>query len=228
MKDICKFIVFDLDDTLYEEFSYVTSGFHQVSKYLSQHYGLDDTQIFNEMQDLLKKNGRGRIFDDILLNHSLYSQELVSALVTEYRGHRPDIQLYPDVLPVLESIRDQQCPLGIITDGLHIMQKQKITALNLEPHVDFVIYTDELGSGCSKPHPAGFLLSLNTSMSSQKNSYFVGNDSIKDILGAKSVGMNAIHISRNSQCRNSLCEADGHIKTLYDLNRIINFVGKRI
>jgi putative hydrolase of the HAD superfamily len=42
-------IVFDLDDTLYEEITYVRSGFKAVANYLSKNYKIETTEkIFIE------------------------------------------------------------------------------------------------------------------------------------------------------------------------------------
>ena len=68
-------LVFDLDDTLYPEITYVRSGFNQVSIFLNNNFGLDKESTYFKMLDLLKKNGRGHIFNSILQIHGIHTQK---------------------------------------------------------------------------------------------------------------------------------------------------------
>ena len=64
-------IVFDLDDTLYEEITYVRSGFKAVANYLSRNYKIGTTKnIYSQFVQLLKTQGRGKVFDSFLDNQN--------------------------------------------------------------------------------------------------------------------------------------------------------------
>ncbi len=54
-------IVFDLDDTLYEEIDFVKSGFDKVSKFLFKNYHISKDECYQNMINELGK-GRGKIF----------------------------------------------------------------------------------------------------------------------------------------------------------------------
>ena len=56
-------LIFDLDDTLYKEREFVKSGFKAVSRYLHFKFNLNEKKIFLQLLKILKKNGRGKIFD---------------------------------------------------------------------------------------------------------------------------------------------------------------------
>jgi FMN phosphatase YigB (HAD superfamily) len=62
-------IVFDLDDTLYDEIDFVKSGFREISKYLG------DEKYFNFMWEEFLKNGSGKIFDK-LINDEVWMEEV--------------------------------------------------------------------------------------------------------------------------------------------------------
>ena len=70
-----KVIVFDLDDTLYDEIEYVKSCFKEVSNYFSYKFKIDKNLIYNYMIQDLETNGRGKIFDNMLENFKIYSKE---------------------------------------------------------------------------------------------------------------------------------------------------------
>ena len=70
-----KVIVFDLDDTLYDEIEYVKSCFKEVSNYFSYKFKIDKNLIYNYMIQDLETNGRGKIFDNMLENFKIYSKD---------------------------------------------------------------------------------------------------------------------------------------------------------
>ena len=59
-------LIFDLDDTLYEEITYVKSGFLEVSKYANKKYGFNIDSSLNYMNNTLEMLGRGKVFDEFL------------------------------------------------------------------------------------------------------------------------------------------------------------------
>jgi putative hydrolase of the HAD superfamily len=116
-------IVFDLDDTLYDEIDFVKSGFLEVSKYLK------NEKFFDFMWEEFKK-GNKKVFDTLIKKFNLNIK--VEKLIEIYRFHNPNIFL-PN--KKLASYAD-----AIITDGHYIMQKNKYLALNLD--VILPIFTD--------------------------------------------------------------------------------------
>jgi len=221
LKVFIKAILFDLDDTLYEESTFVASGFWAVAAHLAERFGVDRQKAFSDMMTVLTTEGRGKIFDRVLERYGLYSPYLVAALVRVYRSHMPSISLYPDVELTFWTLKENGVKLGIITDGLHVVQKRKVTALGLQDLVDIIIYTDELGGEYWKPHPASFYRAVSMLGVESSEAAYVGNDPAKDFAGPNSVGMLSIHICRNSMPEECNCEANAHISALTQLLQII-------
>ena len=151
-----KAILFDLDDTLYDEKTYVVSGLWAVAEELEVELQTPQDQLAEEMLAILEDDGRGRVFDVLLKRYGAYSKKRVKELVGVYRAHQPDITLFPDVSRVLGELRERNYLLGLVTNGLCVMQKRKVGALRIKPYMDAVVYPDKLGSDLWKPHPAGF------------------------------------------------------------------------
>lgn len=210
-------VVFDMDDTLYNEMMFVQSGFRSVAWYLGTRFDLDEKEIYREMLERLDSDGRGKIFDSVLKAHDIYSPLLIEELIEVYRAHTPEISLYSDVIEILDRLRAGQLKIGIITDGLHLVQKKKVRALKLQDLVDFIIYTDELGPGYEKPHPAAFLRAIEILNCEPTNILYIGNNPEKDIFGANSVGMESAHICRGDYICNESCNARFHAKSLKSL-----------
>lgn len=190
-------VIFDLDNTLYDEMEYVKSGFRFVSSYLSSKYNLNNEEVFSQMIDILEKDGRGSIFNTLLERIGLYSEEIIHLLVYLYRSHVPEIKLYDDVLSVFNSLRDLNFRIGIITDGRASVQKNKVAALDLEKYVNIIIYTDKLGFENWKPSTIPYKIALELLNSSPDESFYIGDDPYKDFLGPQLMGMKTIQIKRD-------------------------------
>ena len=63
--------IFDLDDTLYEEIQFVKAGMMSVCLYVSKKYGLECKELFDYCMELLEKEGRGKIFDNLCAKYEL-------------------------------------------------------------------------------------------------------------------------------------------------------------
>jgi len=221
MKRSMKALLFDLDDTLYDEATFVVSGFRVVAAYVAERFGLDEEKIFSTMMEILKTEGRCKVFDRMLELHGLYSPQLVAELVNLYRSHLPQISLYPDVQPTFQALRECGVKLGIITDGLHTVQKRKVAALGLQNLVDIIIYTDELGQEYWKPHPAAFQKAIVILDMEPTEILYVGNDPVKDFAGPNLLGMITVHLRRTRLHEKCNCTARVHISTLPQILKII-------
>lgn len=221
MNGSIKAVLFDLDDTLYDESAFVTSGFRTVAAHLADRFGVDKQEAFSAMMAVLTTEGRGKVFDRVLERYDLYSSQLVTELVNLYRSHFPEISLYPDVWPTFQTLRKCGIRLGIITDGLHVVQKRKVTALGLEELVDIIIYTDELGQDHWKPDPAAFKRAVVMLGVQPVEAVYVGNDPVKDFGGPNSIGMVAVHLCRNGIPEVCHCEAGLHINALTQIIQVV-------
>ena len=125
-------IVFDLDDTLYDEIDFVKSGFLEVSEYLG------DRRYFEFMWSEFVTNGSGKIFDKLIDKFSI--KEDITKLIEIYRFHTPRITLPSSSKKVLKYALNYKS--AIITDGHYITQKNKYQALGLDKYIDLPIFTD--------------------------------------------------------------------------------------
>src|SRR5438477_4377326 len=99
-------LLLDLDDTLYEERSYVLSGFRAVARHVeAAEPGIHADRCFDLMVKHLDQHGRDRIFDRTLLDLGCKPEGgTVQELVNVYRHHEPAIALYPDVAESLDRL----------------------------------------------------------------------------------------------------------------------------
>lgn len=185
-------LVFDLDDTLYSEISFVKSGFKAVAKYLHANYKCNKDEVYNCMMQLLQQNGRGGIFNDVLKTFGLYSNQLVKKCLTKYRLHKPSIKLSSEAVNCLK--RFSNLSLYIVTDGNKLVQSNKAEALKLSKFVKHTYITYRHGLKHGKPSPYCFELIAKKEKTSFNNIVYVADNPMKDFVGIKPLGFKTIRL----------------------------------
>lgn len=181
-----KAIVFDLDDTLYNETEYVYSGYCAIAKSLPN---VDNMENKLWKSFLNKKNA----IDEVLTNEKIYSPELKQKCLDTYRFHKPDIHLGDDVKELLFELKNKGYKLGIITDGRPEGQKAKIESLGLADLVDHIIITDELGGvEYRKPNALAFKKMRELLNVEYDQMCYVGDNINKDFIAPDELGMKSI------------------------------------
>lgn len=186
-----KTIIFDLDNTLYPEETYVRSGFRAVARYLSEKYGYDFDDLFSKILDIFEEKGRGKVFD-ILVNDLKFNEDVLT-LVYIYRYHFPNISPYSESIPLLDYLKNNY-KLALITDGRSFVQKRKVDALNIENYFDVIIFTDVLGENFWKPSVESYKLVLSILGCDANDACYVGDDPYKDFKAPKQLGMKSIQV----------------------------------
>ena len=132
-------IVFDLDDTLYPEWAFVESGFRAVLRDIGC---ADEPELLGRMWQWQRA---GQPVFDLLSKH-LGTSTSAAELLEVYRFHEPQIVLRDGAETLIRDIRDAGGRVGIVTDGRSRTQRAKMRALGLEPLVDAVVISEEVGS----------------------------------------------------------------------------------
>ncbi|WP_054814615.1 HAD family hydrolase [Nocardia arizonensis] len=111
-------------------------------------------------------------------------------LETCHRNYR----LFPDALPFLETLRDNDIPVGVVTNGPRAVQERKVTDCGLRPFVRFVLAGDSPGH--CKPHADFFAVAVGMFGGQLSNPVVIGDDFETDVAGAVAAGLTAIHLTR--------------------------------
>jgi putative hydrolase of the HAD superfamily len=188
-------ILLDLDDTLYEEASYMRSGFAVVAARIADMAGYAPAAVLEVLLETERRDGRGHVFDTALAAFGMAAEPaLVQDLVSLYRSHPPRIALYPGARELLARLSREGRRTAIVTDGLPLMQRRKVEALDLERAVDAVVYSWELDA--PKPDPAGFLAALARLGATPADCVVVGDNPYHDMAAARAIGARAIRVRR--------------------------------
>lgn len=200
-----KGVIFDLDDTLYNEKQYIKSGYRAVAEYLGK------PESEEELWHCFENNEPAI---DIFLSKIGMTEKKEECLKI-YREHIPCISLNEGVAQILESLRSRDLKIGIITDGRPIGQINKIKALGLDTMVDDIIITDELGGEqFRKPCDIAFRIMQRRWNIPYEQLMYIGDNINKDFQAPKQLGMRWILVSnrdglyktsQNGTCITDLC-----------------------
>lgn len=182
-------VVFDLDDTLYKEIDFLKSAFSSIAHSISLEVPIDKKTIFEKMVDLY--NSEQNTFEGILRIYK--STFTIEKLLAVYRNHKPNIQLSSDIVAVLDLLKKKKIPLGLLTDGRSVQQRNKIEALKLEEYFSEIIISEEFGS--EKPSLANY--TYFEKKFSAKKYFYIGDNEKKDFITPNNLDWKTIKLIDN-------------------------------
>jgi putative hydrolase of the HAD superfamily len=194
-------VIFDLDDTLYPERTYVLSGYRAVAAWVEARTGCPAANVYASLRGLFCRGVRGDTFDRWLVEQDL-PHALAPGMVDVYRAHRPEIDLFPGVRQTLDGLRPAT-RLGLLSDGHHAVQRAKLQALGIQELFAAVLFTDELGREFWKPSTVPFERVLGLLGVSPDDCVYVGDNCAKDFFGARRTRLSTIWVrySGGDYCR---------------------------
>ena len=183
-------LIFHLDDTLYRERRFALSGFRAVAASVARTHGVPIDDGFRVLVEALRHGRRATAFQALSELAGL-DQPRAEDLRAIYRAHQPALRLSAVARDVLARVRPSW-RVGVLTNGLPAVQRNKVAALGLEPLVDQIIYAHEAGSG--KPDPAVFALACRSLGVSPVRAVMAGDDPWCDVDGARRAGLRVIRL----------------------------------
>ncbi len=197
-------VVFDLDDTLYDEVDYCKSGFHAIAEYLDGRLKMPSSdRIFAALWSQFSIGNHKTTIDAALDELELPCDEnLVRELVEVYRSHIPKIKLPEDSLQVLDKLKPKYT-LALLTDGYLPGQQLKVKSLSIEEYFNVIVYTEQLGRECWKPSPAGFEKLIETLGERPKNMVYVADNGKKDFIAPNRLGFMTVQLIRPARLHTS-------------------------
>ncbi len=181
-----KYVGFDMDGTLYDEFDFIIQPYTLISDQFVNNEKVLSNMLLRWIE---KGSSYNKIFEETyysfpLKNSTLSLEEFTENALTIYRNYIPNIKLSNRVVEILNYFKNNY-ELFLITDGRPKLQIQKFNSLELYNFFDNnVIYTGKYSQDYHKPNIKSLeLLDINP-----KNSVFFG-DRTNDEKFALSSGM---------------------------------------
>lgn len=177
-------IVFDLDDTLYNEIDYLKSAYAYIAKQLD---ALNWKPLYARMLSLYRSE------EDVFAALGATYDIKKEALLKVYREHVPQITPFEGVVKLLGTIRELKGKSGIITDGRSHTQRAKIAALGIMDLIDSIVISEEAGH--SKPSEQ--LFKLMEERLQVTRYYYIADNLKKDFITPNLLGWETIGLLDN-------------------------------
>jgi len=200
-----KLVIFDLDGTLY---NYDSAHNYALDLVLDEISGISGVEkllvfkIYNESNLSLKKtlksvassHNRFLYFLAICKNLSLDLKMALSFSNLYWRVFFERIIVYEGCMDVLCRLKLLNIKTVLLTDFQSKETYEKLERLKLINEFDSIITSEEIGY--EKPNEKCFLAACDSVKINKKFAIMVGDNYEKDILGAKSLGIFAVHITQ--------------------------------
>jgi putative hydrolase of the HAD superfamily len=132
--------------------------------------------------------------------------EELDALFAQYLlSYRAAWRPFPDAVELLVTLHRQQIPIGVLSNGNHKQQLDKLASIGLDHYIGVVCTPERIGF--AKPDPRAFHALANALGVEPAGLVFLGDNPEHDIAGARAAGLRAGLVERNTSYQVDLFEA---------------------
>ncbi|SDL93944.1 HAD family hydrolase [Sediminibacillus halophilus] len=211
-------VLFDLDGTMLDRERsirlFIQGQYDRMEDYLRH----ADKEEFIEAFMKLDAGGyvwKDKVYQQLVNEFSIKSvswQELLDDYISQFRH---SCIPFPNLVSVLETLKNKRLKLGVITNGRYPFQLDTIKALGVERFFDLLLISEK--EGIRKPDPAIFHRASKQLNVPLEKCLFVGDHPKKDIAAAGNTGMVTVWKKTTGD---SAKEADYTIRHLEELLEI--------
>jgi len=178
-------VVFDLDETLFDQKDWIGRKLQQV--WVAHQNELPQRDRFLQQMHWLLEEGHRADLIDAYRDVAGIAPELGKRLIETYRAAIPTgCRLYDNATPVLYELRRRGYRLGLLTDNPAASQRMKLQVAGLAPAFDSVVFTAELAA--RKPDARCFSAVAETLGLDLGELVMVGDNLYRDALGSLDAG----------------------------------------
>ena len=132
----------DLDDTLYNEFEYVRSGYKSIIKYFKKDKKIRIKKLPKKKTIIENRKKHLQIF----LESNKVNSLSIKFLIKIIRNHKPLIRISKKNIEKLALLKKHFKTLILITNGRSTTQRNKIKSLKITKYFDKILISDEIGA----------------------------------------------------------------------------------
>lgn len=175
---------------------YIPSNLHYWKRYR-------DGQI---AKDALRYQRLRSVFDR--LGYPIADEQIHLLSEAYIEGLSTHTHLMPHAVEILEYLRGGY-RLHIITNGFEEVQFRKLRNSRIDHYFAEVIHSER--AGVQKPHPQIFELALREAGVAAHRAVMIGDSLEADILGARAVGLQALHFNVHGDPQHDYCPIIRHL-----------------
>jgi FMN phosphatase YigB (HAD superfamily) len=186
-------ILFDLDNTIYDESDYLYPAYKEIAIDSEVRFGIDQSTMYNFLKSNFETSGRVNLFNKMIGTYSLpeYYLENCLFILRNIKLQKP-LEIHPHVHQLLVDSIHCSKTICVITNGNPQQQKNKIKQINwqgLDSKIRFILANEFI----PKPNPSSFK-ETNIKQTELSQTVYIG-DSNTDEEFAANIGIAFIHIN---------------------------------
>lgn len=157
------------------------------------------------------------IVERALARFGVGQSDLAREMADSYRDRRDQFILLPGSLDALQTLRERQVALALLTNGAGPFQRAKIDQFDLARYFDFILIEGEAGFG--KPNERVYLRALETLGTPPSEAWMVGDDLNWDVGAPQRLDIYSVWVDRrgNGLPEESHVRPDRIIRSLAEL-----------
>lgn len=216
-----KYILFDLDDTLFpsSEFAELARK-NALRAMIELGINVEFNDLEHTLERVIKQKGSNyeKHFDDLCRIHKIKRPaRYVSAAIAAYHNAKASILPYPEVPLLLLKLREEGYKLYVATNGDAIKQWDKLIRLGIAFYFEDVFVSEEIGQKKGILFFKKIIKKLNAK---PKECLVLGDREEYDITPGKKLGVATIRVRRGKYSKGRTL-ADYELKDLSNLSEII-------
>lgn len=192
-------VFFDIDDTLFPTTEFAQRArWNAVKAMVAAGLERPEQEVYQELVEVISEftSNYGNHYDHLLRRlgedavRDVNPALIVAAGVAAYHDTKfRELKPFPDVVPLLSSLKQAGLRRGIVTHGWTLKQAEKLVRLKLNEHLDqdAVFISDQIG--ISKPNPKLYQTALSDLRLDARRVMFVGDSPTHDIAPPAKLGM---------------------------------------
>jgi len=184
--------IFDLDNTIIDENSYLFYAYKEVANFLSVRTNFSQSILEEDLMKYYNEFGRYKLFNRILEKYKLPAV-LLNEMLTILRKVKLNekLQIYPEIYNLLGNLMNLEKVIYILTNGNKIQQKNKISQIEWkELKISNIVFADDI---VPKPSPLSVFYILKQSKIPENRAILIG-DSEADKKCALNSGIYFINV----------------------------------
>ncbi len=189
-----KIIIFDLDDTIYNEKNFIYPSLKNVSKFLTTKIDIHENEI--QKQLLILKNKNQKIFDKFLSNFlvkKINLKSLVKRTINKYQSYNCNNLKNVSSLKNILKFFYKKKKLFLVTNGNRLRQKNKIKKLGINKFFKKIYILDNDYDYIKPSTKSVNSLKKFIKKIGFKNAVYVGDNKITDKAFAKNLKISFIN-----------------------------------
>ncbi len=219
-----KAVLFDLDNTLIDFMKMKrTCSEAAVSAMVNAGLDIDESKALKTLFEMYNEHGmeNQQIFEKFLkqVSGKIDPKILASGIVAYRRVKVGHLVPYPHVQNTLIKLKELGIKLGIVTDAPRKQAWLRLAELNLTDFFDIVVTLEDTGR--LKPSKMPFKQAIKHLSLKPEKILFVGDNPIRDIAGAKKVGMKSALAEYGLIVKGKKIKADYVLGDISDLVKIV-------